>query len=231
MAKKKSSRRAPKPRSSTRAGRGARASVRKRVHELTLRAVRDNDLSLQDIPRLAREVVEGAAEGIDKAMPSSQHSVLRQVVHGLTDAAAAAAKAATATSRSAVDRGAHLLRADGKRTAHELRDLEHRLLDSISRAGKSLGAAARAELDVAVREAREAGGKISTAASTARRAADGRLGELGRETADSGARAVRRAVGSILQGAGGFLEGLADAVGSPAPRARPGPRRPSARRS
>ncbi len=151
-------------------------------------------------------------------MPRAQGSVLRQVVGGLTDAAAAAAKAATTTAKSAADRGAQFIKSDASRTAKDLEELEHKLLDSISRAGKSLGSAARLELDAAVEEARRAGTKIRTAAKNIRESSDGRLVELGRETADSSVRAARRTIGSILQGAGGFFEGLADAVTKSAPR-------------
>ena len=126
-------------------------------------------------------------------------------------------------ARSAASRGAEFLRTDARRTAKDFENLEHQVLDSIGRAGKSLGAAARIELDAAVHEARKAATTIEAAASTARQAAEGRLGELSRETTDSSVRAARRAVSSILEGAGGFFEGLADAVKEPAPPARKPP--------
>lgn len=209
------------------AGRAARSAVsgggnvRKRVHDLTLRAVRDNDLSFKELPGLAKEVAHGAAAGLDNAVPKSGRNVLRQVVNGLTDAVAAAAKATKATASVASERGAAFVKRDVHRTAKDLRKLEDEVLNSLRLAGRSLTGAVRAELNTIVDEARLAGTKISAAAESAREAADGRLPELGRETVDAGSRAARSAVGTILQGAGGLLEGLADAVTKSVPRNAP----------
>jgi len=215
------------PRSTTKTGRAATSAVsgggnvRKRVHDLTLRAVRDNDLSFRELPGLAKEVAHGAAAGLDNAVPRSSRNVLRQVVDGLTDAVAAAAKATRATASVASERGAAFVKRDVHRTAKDLRKLEDEVLNSLRLAGRSLTGAVKAELDSIVDEASRAGTKISAAADTARKAADGRLPELGRETVGASARAARSAVGTLLHGAGGLLEGLADAVTKSSPRTAP----------
>lgn len=212
--------------SHSKAGRAAKSAVsggnvRKRVHDLTLRAVRDNDLSISELPGLAKEVVQGAASGLDNSVSKSERSVLRQVVNGLTDAVAAAARATRATAAVAGERGATFVKRDVRRTAKDFRKLEDEVLKSLHLAGRSLTGAAKVELNTIVDEARRAGTKISAAAETAREAADGRLSELGRETVGASARAARSAVGTLLQGAGGLLEGLADAVTKSAPRVEP----------
>src|SRR4051794_1452173 len=64
-------------------------NMRERVHNLTLRALRGHDMTLGDIPKFAQQLIEGAAAGLNKAVPTSSRNVLRQVVDGLTDAAEA----------------------------------------------------------------------------------------------------------------------------------------------
>jgi hypothetical protein len=203
---------------SVKAGRAAKSAasaghdVRRRIHELTLRAFRDNDLSLRDIPNLVGEVVHGAAAGLNKAVPQSSRNVLRQVVDGLTDTVATAAKATKVTASSAGERGAAFIKKDLRRTAQDLGKLEDQFLTSLKSAGKTLTGAMKDEIDTIVSEAKRAGTKIRPAAESALRATDGRLMELGREAAGASARAAKSAVGTLLQGAGGFFGGLADAV-------------------
>ena len=161
--------------SHSKAGRAAKSAVsggnvRKRVHDLTLRAVRDNDLSISELPGLAKEVVQGAASGLDNSVSKSERSVLRQVVNGLTDAVAAAARATRATAAVAGERGATFVKRDVRRTAKDFRKLEDEVLKSLHLAGRSLTGAAKVELNTIVDEARRAGTKISAAAETAREA-------------------------------------------------------------
>lgn len=209
---------------------GSGGSIRQKIHDLTLRAVRDNDLSLSEIPDLAGQVVRGAAEGLDRAVPKSGKNVLRQVFDGLRDAATAAAKATRTAASTASERGTSFIKKDVKGTAEDFAKLESAFLDSVQKAGRSLSGSAKQELDTIVTEAKKAGTKIRPAMKSVAKAADGRLMELGREAAGAGAQATKTAVGTILHGAGGFLEGLADAVTKPAaPAKKSTPRKKTAK--
>lgn len=186
--------------------------MRQRVHLLTLKAVRDGELTLRDIPKLAREVIEEAAAGLNKAVPQSSRNVLRQVVDGLTDAAAATAHSTRAAVTSMASRGSEFIKKDAVRTVKDLRELEGNFLTALEKASKSLKGAAKDEMEAIIRNARRAGTRIKPAAESTVKAVDGHLVDLTKETAKAGVRATRSAVSGMLHATSGLLQGLGDAV-------------------
>ena len=182
--------------------------MRERVHNLTLKALRDHDMTLGDIPKFAQEVIEGAAAGLNKAVPESSRSVLRQVVDGLTDAATTTVDSTKTMVASTTKR----VKDDAVRTVKELKNLEGDFVTALGRAGKQLTGAAKEELDAIVRHSRRAGTRIRPAAKSVLKAADGHLLQLGKETAGTTGRIARSAVSSVLQGASGLLQGLGEAL-------------------
>ena len=71
--------------SGTTARRG-RKDVRRKVHDLTVKALRDREIAVRDIPKLAQKMIQDAAAELNQAVPQSSRSRLRQVVDGFTDA-------------------------------------------------------------------------------------------------------------------------------------------------
>src|SRR5256885_1958818 len=74
-------------------------AVRERVRDLSVRAFRERNLSLNEVPRIVNDVLEGAVEGIDKSIPSSGRNVLRDVFDGLREGVTAVASAGSASVR------------------------------------------------------------------------------------------------------------------------------------
>ncbi len=196
----------------------SRADIRGTIHDFTLRAVRDGDVTLRDLPAFARDVVTDAAAGLNRAMPQSSRSVLRQVVEGLTDATAAAASSTKAALSSTAARGSEFVRKDAARAVRDLRSLEGDFVSALSRAGRSLKGAAKEEMESIVQQARRAGTRIRPAAQKTAEAIDGRLARLGTESAATGVRAARSALGGVLGGASGFLQALGEAASGTGPR-------------
>jgi hypothetical protein len=186
--------------------------IRERVHDLTLRALRDRDLTLRDIPKLAQRLVENAAAGMNNAVPASKRNVLRQVVDGLTDAATATAQSTKSVATSTAQRGSKFIKHDAARTARDLKTIEEEFVSALGRAGKHLTGAAKEELDAIVRHSRRAGTQIKPAAKSVLRATDGHLLQLGKETASASGRIARSAVSSVLHGASGLLQGLGEVM-------------------
>ena len=186
--------------------------MRERVHDLTLRALRDRDLSLRDIPKLAQRLVENAAAGMNNAVPASKRNVLRQVVDGLTDAATATAHSTKSVAASTAKRGSKFVKRDAARTARDLKTIEEEFFSALGRAGKHLTGAAKEELDAIVRHSRRAGTQLKPAAKSVLRATDGHLLQLGKETASASGRIARSAVSSVLHGASGLLQGLGEVM-------------------
>jgi len=194
--------------SKRKASKNAETNVRARVHKLTLRALRDHDMRLGDIPKLAQELIEGAASGLNNAVPSSSRNVLRQVVDGLIDAAATSVDSTKTIVSSTTTR----VKQDAVQTVKDLKTIEGEFVTALGRAGKHLTGAAKEELDAIVRQSRRAGTRIKPAAKGVLKAADGRLLELGKETAGASGRIARSAVSTVLQGASGLLQGLGEAL-------------------
>lgn len=194
-------------------------NTRERVHKLTLRALRDHDLTLGDIPKLAQQMIEGAAAGLNSAVPASSRNVLRQVVDGLTDAAEATVHSTKTLVTATTKRGAKFVKHDAAKAVKDLRTIEEEFVSAMASAGRKLTGAAREELDTIVRHSRRAGTRIKPAAQSVLKVADNDLLELGKETARSSTRAARSAVSTVLQGASGFLQGLGDVV-NPKPTRR-----------
>jgi hypothetical protein len=182
--------------------------MRERVHNLTLKALRDHDMTLGDIPKFAQELIEGAAAGLNKAVPASSRNVLRQVVDGLTDAATTTVHSTKTIVGSTTKRVKH----DAVRTVKDLKSIEGDFVTALGRAGKQLTGAAKEELNAIVRHSRRAGTRIKPAAQSVLKAADGHLLELGKETAGASARIARSAVSSVLEGASGLLQGLGEVL-------------------
>jgi len=196
-------------------------NMRERVHNLTVKALRDHDMTLGDIPKFAQEVIEGAAAGLNNAVPESSRSVLRQVVEGLTDAATTTVDSTRTIVSSTTKRVKH----DAVKTVKDLKNIEGDFVAALGRAGKHLKGAAKEELDAIVRHSRRAGTRIRPAAKKVLNAADGHLLQLGKETAGASTRIARSAMSSVLQGASGLLQGLGEALDPK--RSRPAARKSS----
>jgi len=195
---------ASKPKASHRSDK----NMRERVHNLTVKALRDHDLTLGDIPKFTQEVIEGAAAGLNNAVPESSRSVLRQVVEGLTDAATTTVDSTKTIVASTTKRVKH----DAVKTVKDLKNIEGDFVAALGRAGKHLKGAAKEELDAIVRHSRRAGTRIRPAAKSVLKAADGHLLQLGKETAGASTRIARGAMSSVLQGASGLLQGLGEVL-------------------
>lgn len=187
-------------------------AVRNRVRELSVAAFRDRNLSLSDVPKLVQEVLEGAAESVEKSIPSSPRNVLREVFDGLSEGIHLIAAAGSAVVDEARARGKTL---KGKNMSVAMKQVHAANADFLSAVESFAGKASKAvrkELDTLVAQAKKTGPKVAASARKATKAADGRLIELAGETARASVRVARRAVGGLAMGAGGFLEGLSEVV-------------------
>jgi hypothetical protein len=189
-----------------------RVDVRKRVHDLTVEAFRDRKLKVDQLPDLMEEVLEGAAAGLDDAMPGNRKSVLRQVVGGLSDAFSAVGHAAKETFKGATKRGQRFAKHEVAKVVDDLSGLEDGFVDSVGSFSSKLGHELKGEVDSILSEGKKAGKKIGPSVRGAVSAANGHLAELAEEAASTGVRAARGTVRGIMLGASGLLAGLSDAL-------------------
>jgi len=194
------------------------AAVRDRVRELSIAALRDRRLTASDVPKVVREVLEGAVESIDKSIPASKRNVLREVFDGLSDGVKAIASASSTTVDEVRERGRAMKGRNVSVAAKRMLAADADFLGAVRKYAGKASKEVRQELEALVARAERTGPKVAGSVRKTAKAADGRLLELTGETARASVRVVRRAAGALAMGAGGFLEGLAEAI---TPKGRP----------
>jgi Family of unknown function (DUF6781) len=202
-------------------------AVRQRVRDLSVRAFRDRDLSLNELPRIVNDVLEGAVQGIDNSVPSNGRNVLRQVFDGLREGVNTVASAGKATAKDARSRARTVSDKHYPDAARRISAANDQFLSAVQDFASKTSRGVRDDLDDFVDRARRTGSKLAGTAKGAASASEGHLLDLAGETARAGVRAARRAANALAQGAGGLFEGLAAAIGTkpgPAP-ARTAPKR------
>ena len=187
-------------------------AVRNRVRELSVAAFRDRDLSLGDVPKLVQEVLKGAAEAVEKSIPSSQRNVLRAVFDGLSEGVHSIAVAGSAVVDEARTRSKGLKGKNVSVAMKQARTANADFLNAVENFAGKASKAVRTELETLVAQAKKTGPEVSASMRKATKAADGRLMELANETARASVHVARRTVGGLAMGAGGYLEGLAEVV-------------------
>ena len=187
-------------------------AVRDRVRELSVGAFRDHKLSIGEVPKLVREVLEGAVEGVDVSIPKSSRNVLREVFDGLSEGVQAIASAGSAAAKGVRERGQSIAGTNASVAGKRIRAANDEFLGAVRGFAGKASKEVREELDALVARAERTGPKVTGSARKAVKAADGRLGELSGETARAGVRVARRAAGALAMGASGFLEGLAEVM-------------------
>jgi len=190
----------------------AGTDVRDRVRELSVAAFRERGLSLSDVPKLVQEVLEGATKTLERSIPRSQHNVLREVFDGLSEGVHSIAVAGQTVMKEARERGRALTGKNVSITMKRARAANADFLGAVESFAGKASQAVRKELDMFVAQAKKTAPQVAASVRKATTAADGRLIELADETARASVRVARRTVGGLAMGAGGLLEGVADAV-------------------
>jgi hypothetical protein len=210
---KKKTAEAPNVRSKVRDVAAEGRSVRDRVRNLSVEAFRDHKLPLDAVPRVVREVLDGAVKGVDESTPRSRRNVLREVFDGLSDGVHAVASAGSAVIDESRERvravtGKKNRQGAGRRAKDANTDFLGAVRDFADRASKSV----REELESLADHAERTGPKVADSVRSAGKAADGRWLELSGESAQAGAKMARSAARNLAMGAGGFFEGLGEVL-------------------
>jgi hypothetical protein len=185
--------------------------VRKRIRELTARALREGKVAPSEISELVQETLKDAASAVERAMPTSRTSVLRQVSAGLGDALHAVAQAGTQTVQRAREGGRAMAEHTAPLTAKHLRAANDEFLRAVSTFANRTSTDLAEELRSFVTRARRTGGRVRASAQQAARAADGRWTELTDEAVRAGMSAAH-AASQFALAAKGMFEGLGEAM-------------------
>jgi hypothetical protein len=185
--------------------------VQKRIRDLTARALREGKVAPSEISELVQETLKDAANAVERAMPTSRTSVLRQVSAGLGDALHAVGQAGAQTVRRAREGGREMADHTAPLAAKHLRAANDEFLRAVSTFANRTSTDLAEELRSFVTRARRTGGRVRKSTQQAARAADGRLTELTDEAVRAGMSAAK-AAGQFALAAKGVFEGLGEAM-------------------
>lgn len=114
-------------------------NLRDRAKQITLDALRDGKLSLDEIRSIGQAISEGVSLGLAER-GSDLKSGLKEAVSGMDEAIGQAAQRVSMTFREAIERGKDFNEAELKSSIERMRDLERDFLESLKDvAGKSSG--------------------------------------------------------------------------------------------
>lgn len=188
------------------------ANIQAKVRDLTLKAIAERNLTLDQLSGLAGEMLHSATRVMKDALPSSRKSALRQLLKGMEDAWAATASASVSTLRHARRYGLPLAKRDVKNLSKRLGSLEKDFIKTIDSHARRIGGDLGSELKSVTGRIRKAGSQIRPAAQAAQRAITARGATLAREVVSAGSKAGEQALRGVLATAGGVLEGAGKAA-------------------
>lgn len=172
--------------------------IREKISQLAAEASQEGHRQARGLVALAEAVIEGAAQGLDSALPDKTESVLRQVIEGLGDGFATAAQAAQLTVEEASQAGAQFAREDLDKIGQDFRALGEMFVETAGRAGSALRQQVASQSQTLRDHARATLQRVKPALDSAAGAAVNDPVRLGKEALKAGAAASRRAAGTLF---------------------------------
>ena len=188
-------------------------SIRKDVHDITLRALSHGRLDVKRVTEVVRAVMEGASIGA-QAKGEQLEVALKEAMGGLDEALAKSAEASKLaieeTAGHVKDFGSH----DLKQAVENLQSLEELFVDTVQDVAKGTNHLARGVLGDLVSHARQSGTSAGRTAYEAATSLNQQLAHTVKDTASAGAHATLEVTAHIASAAAGILEGIADSLHS-----------------
>lgn len=178
----------------TRTGHDVRAKIAAATTAATARLGQQQEA----LRTLTRVVLEGAARGMNGALPAEAHSTLRQVVDGLADGLATSALAAKLALDETRSRGAEFAREDLGQLREHLGQLGDEFTEAVKETARTAYAATAEQSRELNEHARRALDRAKPAFEDALRAAAAHPLELGKEAWHAGVAAARHGTGTLF---------------------------------
>ena len=186
--------------------------VRERVRELMVNVLKGERLAPGAAQTVVHEVMGGAIEALEDAVPATRTSTLRQVMTGLGDAFAVVGASSRRTAESVAQHGRDLQEDMVPVIQRATSDASRQVLSAMSRFSRRLSGSVRDEIETMVAEARRTGLDLAPVAKrTAKAAASDPVG-LASETMHAGMRLAGSTAAQLMSATGGMLSGFGEAV-------------------
>lgn len=185
--------------------------IRRRVHDLTLEALRHRRFDREGIRQVVRTVAEGAALGAE-ASRADLRQALADAFHGIDEALTRSAEAGGTALREMVATGRDFSDSELKAAVASLRKLEEDFLATVERVADAASERVAPELRRILREARTSGTETGRKVSAAMAEIGERLSIASIDVALAGVAAAAEFGTRFAMLAGGVLAGMADAL-------------------
>ncbi len=187
------------------------ADLRTTVRDMTLRALKSRELSVEEVKSVVRTVSEGLSIGLGKRGGEIKGAA-SDALAGLDEAVKKSAEATKLAAEQLLSQGKDVTTQDLKPAMEDLRRLEGELLDSVGQAAERAGSRVKEAFTDLLTHARRAGtdtGRVvaDTVSSFSNRVAPALKGGAAEST--TAARELSKRLALV---ASGILSGMADAL-------------------
>ncbi len=187
-------------------------NVRDRIRRLFVEVVEKQKLDFEQMQKTARQVVDGAADGVRRAVPDDPEGVLRDVVHGLADGLGTATEATRSAFSNALDKGQRFTREEVDKTVKGLQNLEKQFVETVSTAAREVSDQVKTQASDLTATAKQAIADVRPSIESALKAARQDPVKLASESVKAGVEASRQTAGLLAQTVSGLLRGAGDVL-------------------
>lgn len=185
--------------------------IRTRVHDLTLRALRERRLDSSEVRAIVRSVAEGVSLGAEQRSGEVKEAIAA-AISGLDAALLKAAQATHLALQEMISQGKDFTRQDLQPALDDLKVTEQAFLDTLGQVAETAGSRVKQELKAAVEHARNSGTDTGASVRDSLSELTGRISTTLQAGKSSSQEAAQIVTGRLAGLASGILAGMAEAL-------------------
>lgn len=185
--------------------------IRARVHDLTLRALRERRLEASEVRAVVHSVAEGVSLGAEQRTGEVKEA-LTAAISGLDAALLKAAQATHLALQEMISQGKDFSAQDLQPALEDLKITEKAFLDILGQVAETAGGRIKQELKAAVDHARHSGTDTGASVRDSLSELGGRISTTLQAGKSSGQEAAQMVASRLAALASGILAGMADAL-------------------
>jgi hypothetical protein len=186
--------------------------IHRRVHDLTLMALRSRRFDRREIRDVVRAITEGITLGAEQSRADVRHT-LAEAFRGLDDALRKSTEAGQTALRQLVATGRDFSEHELKKALADMRKLEEDFLATVEQVAEGANERVRPELRDVLTRARKTGTGTGRQLASMMTEFAQRFSAASLDVALSGLEVASEFSARFAQAAGGALAGIADAIG------------------
>jgi hypothetical protein len=185
--------------------------IRTRVHDLTLRALRERRLDASEVRAVVRSVAEGLSLGAEHRTGEVKEA-LAAAISGLDAALSKAAQATHLALQEMISQGKEFSAQDLQPALDDMKITEQAFLDTLGQVAETAGSRIKQELKAAVDHARHSGTDTGASVRASLGDLNNRISATLQAGKSSGQEAAQTVASRLAALASGILAGIAEAM-------------------